>query len=147
MNKIISVIVIVIAIGLVAWYYVGNTNKEKEGIVPVVQTELTGIALTASKMVGMWQSTEDEKAIVVFNENGTTIDIYDGEELSGGSWELFEGEKYEGSGPHLKTIINGEEYDYAVWSVSDTELTINYLTRGNTLNYIRVVEDMTEVEN
>ncbi|QSH39382.1 hypothetical protein JXR01_03740 [Candidatus Kaiserbacteria bacterium] len=133
MNKIAPIVIILIALIGIAWYYVSSdTNKAPE------PTQTDVVAVT-EKMVGEWKSVDDEKSVVVFNANGTTMDIYDGEQLAQGVWEVFETTPQESSGPRLRTTINGEEFDYTIWNVDETELVINYSARGNTLRYTRVV--------
>ncbi len=94
-------------------------------------------------IVGTWQSTEDPKAVVVYKADGTVEDRYDGEVMSTGTWELYaDGEaEYDPSSVFLRTTIDGETYEYAVLDSGESQLTINYLARGNTLDYERVTED------
>tara|TARA_B100000745_G_C20143233_1_gene392072 strand:+ start:123 stop:545 length:423 start_codon:yes stop_codon:yes gene_type:complete len=140
MNKIISIVLILIALGGASWYYtVGSVDQTQS-----TQRDMLDVA---AQMVGTWQSIDDDKSVVIFNENGTTIDIYDGEELGEGSWELSQNEAYEDSGLRLRIMVNGEEYNYVVWNINENELTINYLERGNTLNYKRVVTEGTDSSN
>lgn len=91
---------------------------------------------------GKWQSTMDDKSVVVFNEDGSTSDIYDEEELSGGTWEIYQNEEaeYNPSGYFLKTTINEEVYEYVIISATESVLSLSYLDRGNTLEYVKITE-------
>ncbi len=89
---------------------------------------------------GKWQSNDDEKSVVIYNEDpnfqngrgGTMKDIYNGEEMNTGTW-MTEGYK-------LKTMIDGEEYIYTVVFAGSERLELTYQPRGNTLNFTRVEE-------
>lgn len=52
------------------------------------------IALVASEsIVGTWQSDRDAKSTRVYSSDGTLVDMYDGRELSRGTWKAFTAEK------------------------------------------------------
>lgn len=91
-------------------------------------------------IIGIWQSTDDSKSVVVIKEDGSTQNIYDDEILDNGSWELYtkEGVEFDPSGFFLRTTIEGEIYEYAILDANDFVLTLSYLARGNTLNYRKV---------
>lgn len=58
------------------------------------ETVKPDIALVASEsIVGTWQSDRDEKSTRVYSSDGTLVDMYDGQELSRGTWKAFTAEK------------------------------------------------------
>ena len=96
---------------------------------------------THEQLVGTWQSVDDANAIIVFDEGGVYRDYYDGENLGEGAWQVH-GAEY-GDGRHaseffIETTIDGGVYGYALLELTDTELAMSYLARGNTLVYRRV---------
>ena len=97
-----------------------------------------------NQLVGTWQSAQDAKSIIVFTEGGEQQDIYDGEVLSTGVWELHSQENSDGV--FLGTFIEGEAFEYAILEADADTLTLSYQARGNTLNYARVVEEEKPVE-
>ncbi|MCK5027513.1 MAG: hypothetical protein KAS07_03780 [Candidatus Pacebacteria bacterium] len=82
---------------------------------------------------GMWQSVEDKKAVLIFGEEGVFENIYDGESMGEGEWRMLE----EGS---LETVVGDEVFLYTVLGVTEEKLTLSFVPRGNTLEYIRVIE-------
>lgn len=137
MKKIFPIIIILIALVAIA-YYVQNRHA------PV--SNALNIERAASLMVGTWQSADDIKAVVVFEQDGTQRDVYDGAAVSVGAWELRDHveeatKEYNPSGVFLHTVINGDVFEYAIVEVNETELVMSYLARGNTLRYRRVPAD------
>jgi len=99
---------------------------------------------TNDSVIGRWQSIDDVKSVKVFKEDGITEDVYDGQAMSNGTWEIINSaELADGSsveGTFLKAMIDNEEYLYTVVSVNESELELTYLPRGNTLKYNRIVD-------
>jgi len=145
MKKFIPAALVIIALIVIVGYYMdrrGDTETSDDTAAVMQDSAVTDAAQVATKMVGTWQATDDAKAVVTFNADGTTVDTYDGEELGMGTWEvtLGSGEDYAHTGILLKTVVAGEEYNYLVFTVDDTQLVLNYTDRGNTLSYTRIAE-------
>lgn len=141
----LGAIIIIIALAF-GWYYVSTQSQEQAGTSAQTNTTETGsladtdIATLSALITGTWRSNDDASAEVVFNEDGTTADVYDGEEIAQGSWELAlgAGSEYQDTGVVLTTIVNDQEYRYLVWDLNESDLVLNYVERGNTLSYTRV---------
>ncbi len=59
-----------------------------------IANEIPDIALVASEsIVGTWQSDRDEKSTRIYSSDGTLAELYDGRELSRGTWKAFTAEK------------------------------------------------------
>ena len=87
-------------------------------------------------IVGSWQDAEDSAAVVTYNADGSYADEYEGEEPEAGTWEVFSDESL----VRLRVVIDGNDYDYEILSVTDEHMSISYMARGNTLRYVRVTE-------
>jgi len=102
MKKIV-VLLLLIAIAAGGYIFLSqrqNTNMEQP-IAPIhsddvadSETVKPDIALVASEsIVGTWQSDRDEKSTRVYSSDGALVDMYDGRELSRGTWKAFTAEK------------------------------------------------------
>lgn len=92
-----------------------------------------------SAIAGRWQSTIDSKAVDELQADGTMTSYYDGEEVANGTWSVYTDDTadYNPSGVFLKITTDQMTLDYAVISLDENRLQINYLERGNTLEYKR----------
>lgn len=92
-----------------------------------------------SAIAGRWQSTIDSKAVDELQADGTMTSYYDGEEVANGTWSVYTDDAavYNPSGVFLKITTDQMTLDYAVISLDENRLQINYLERGNTLEYKR----------
>ena len=79
--------------------------------------------------VGSWESKEDSKSVIVFNENGAFESIYDGKLIDSGNWFI--------DGYKLINITNEEEFTYTIIFVGIERLELSYLPNGNTLSFSR----------
>lgn len=156
MKKIIPIAIILIALVTLAWYYAGGKPSADTAMVSETETmqqedttpaeavftnENPTKAAVEAGIVGTWRATDDEKSVVEFGADGTTRDVYDGNELSTGSWTVVTTDIGELTGATvLETTINENVYRYMVWQVNENQLVLNYTDRGNTLVYTRVVE-------
>ena len=86
----------------------------------------------ATLIIGRWQSVGDEMSVKIFSSDGITIEEYDGDVIVEGTWEI--------ENNTLRTLMYDEEFLYTVVEVSQTELELTYLARGNTLRFTRVEE-------
>ena len=82
--------------------------------------------------VGRWESKEDSKSVIVFNENGGFESIYDGKSIDSGNWFV--------DGYKLINITNEEEFTYTIIFVGIERLELSYLPNGNTLSFSRIEE-------
>ena len=148
MNKWIIIIIAAVVVIALGWYFwpndataPGNGTVDEASQVTESESQIDAES-TSAKIVGRWQSTQDEKAVIVFNADGTTQDLYDGEAVSSGTWQVdtvgVEGIDFNPTGVFRHSTSEGQGYDYAVLAAGDTQLTLSYLARGNTLNYVRV---------
>lgn len=87
---------------------------------PIIKSEL---------LQGKWVSLDDAKSEVQF-DGSKVIDYYDGENLSDGTFVIQ-------NASHLIETINGEKFEYTITELSNTNLTLIYLGRGNILRYQR----------
>jgi len=78
---------------------------------------------------GTWVSVDDEKSVVEF-KNDRKKDIYDGEELMENDYVIVDAST-------LMVGAGDDIMEYEIISISETELEITYLPRGNTLRYTR----------
>lgn len=139
MKNIIIAVVALVLLGAGVWYVTRNA----EAPAPVIEEEtIDPLTAESQQLVGIWQSDQDVNAQIIFAEDGTTTDLYDGEQLSSGVWGLYTDEdaEYNPSGLFLRSVLNGETYEYAVVELTQETLVLSYLERGNILEYSRVVE-------
>lgn len=99
-----KIIIVLLIVGLVAGAYLWISQQKinmGEAIAPVHSDDVgepgsvkPDIALVASEnIVGTWQSERDPKSTRVYSSDGTLVDMYDGRELSRGTWKAFTAEK------------------------------------------------------
>jgi hypothetical protein len=142
MHKILWIVVLLGILG--GGYYIQqNYLNSKKSVNDTSTTSVSdGSNSTVVNIVGSWASTDDAKSVEVFKEDRTTENVYDGKVITTGTWNIVKNTKLaDGSilnGIFLETIIEKEQYVYKVVSVNDSELTLTYLSRGNTLNYKKI---------
>lgn len=131
---------IIIFGGILAYFIIDvpTTKVKDESVVPELPLA-PEVNTTAPQFIGSWRSAEDKNSVVVFNDDGTTVDIYDDQEVARGVWELspLGATDIPTSDLSLRVTIDNEIYEYTVWEISDTHLVLNYNARGNTLRYTR----------
>ncbi|MFC1615014.1 hypothetical protein ACFL22_00455 [Patescibacteria group bacterium] len=94
---------------------------------------------------GRWTSLDDDKYKVSHGGDGILEEYYDGEIVLAGSWSFAEilPEKISAQYPNAADGLflikesDGEVMFYIISSVTDTNLTLIYLDRGNTLKFVR----------
>jgi len=96
------------------------------------------------KLTGTWQSIDDAKSVVRYTEDGTMADIYDGEELGSGTWSMKQGHR---KSAMLTTMMNGEEYTYQIEELTESELIMIYMPRGNVLRYNKITTGDRVLQN
>ncbi len=137
MKKIILVIVILM-VGAVLYFYLQNNSTDTKENDIFTEDENEIFDIYKEKIIGKWESVEDEKYILLFEENGSFSDTYDGELIGSGSWELEEVFGEFDITFHLHKELDGEEYEYEVLNIDDNNLVLLYLGRGNILEYVRL---------
>ncbi|PIT91457.1 hypothetical protein COU17_00505 [Candidatus Kaiserbacteria bacterium CG10_big_fil_rev_8_21_14_0_10_49_17] len=146
----ILIVIVLIAIAAVGFLYFGIPGGSQNVAAPAASdtsadTEQSTEAIEAG-LVGAWQSTDDEKSVRIFNADGTLSEVYDGEEISGGSWNVF---TEVGNEPvpaipgaiYLKIVDGEEAYYFSIAEVTAGSLALIYLDRGGVLTYTRVVAE------
>jgi hypothetical protein len=111
-------------------------ESNDEGLVQVdIENKVSLVEEYSEKIVGEWRSKEDEKSLIIFNEDGTFKDVYNGEEVFSGSWEIKEEEDEIDASFYLYERIDEEVYKYEIINIDEENLLLIYLTRGNILEY------------
>jgi len=82
-------------------------------------------------LLGRWVSLDDANSEIEFSVNKKMIDYYQGKKISEADFTV-QGEKY------LVAADKGEEFKYSITELSDKNLTLTYLSRGNTLRYKKI---------
>jgi hypothetical protein len=82
-----------------------------------------------SLIQGKWSSVGDNDSIIEF-DGDAKVDYYRDQKLLEGKFKITD---------NLLTVtIDGDTYKYTILNVSDSDLSLSYLPRGNTLDYKRV---------
>ena len=148
MKKIIYTIIILIIIVATFFFFSGRTasevqpnlNKEKINVDTIVIKKIN-----EAQFLGEWVSVDDSKYKVSHSEDGILEEYYDDELMNSGSWSIAEmlpekiSEQYPNAteGPFLIKESDGETMFYIIESVTNTNLILIYLDRGNTLEFVR----------
>ncbi|MCK9393787.1 MAG: hypothetical protein WCX30_01590 [Candidatus Paceibacterota bacterium] len=106
----------------VNWFKLFDEIKETIEIAKKQSSQL-------SLLLGRWISLDDANSEIEFKE-GKKIDYYQKKKLSEGTFVQ--------EGKSLIVNEDGDEFKYTILELSDTNLSLSYLARGNTLNYKRV---------
>jgi len=83
---------------------------------------------------GTWTSDDDEKSVIEFSGN-RKIDFYEDEKMSEGVFEISDEDGV--NEPHLTVSSDNEVYEYEIIKLSNTDLWLMYMPRGNILRYTR----------
>ncbi len=92
---------------------------------------------------GKWESLDDSKYIVEFN-NDKRIEYYDGEKLSEGIYRIYDGLPVNAdsvandTGKYLIVDEGDQKFEYSIDQVDDSMLLLTYLTRGNLLKFKKI---------
>ena len=82
-------------------------------------------------LLGRWRSLDDVKSEIEFS-GGKMISYYQGEKLAADSFVIEEEKNY------LVVNMDDEKIEYNILELSDTKLSLVYLSRGNILLYEKV---------
>ena len=96
---------------------------------------------TYSQLIqGKWISVDDEDSVIEFKD-GMKIDSYSEEEVGRSEFGFYDSLNIDESsikketGKYLLVGVGGETFEYEIVKLTDTELEMIYLARGNTLKY------------
>ena len=101
---------------------------------------------TGEGLVAGWQSVDDPDSVKVFKKDGTVEDVYQNNVLSTGQWKIVDRSQLvdvgeigsNGTEVFLRVTIESEQYFYLVLDISDKDLTLSYLPRGNILSFEKI---------
>ena len=87
------------------------------------------------KIQGRWVSVDDNSSMIEFVGEQKT-DYYNNQKLSEGIFTLDD---------DLLTVVNGNEiYEYIILNITEQDLSLSFLPRGNTLDYRRLVVEVDD---
>jgi hypothetical protein len=153
-TKVVTGIVVVLALVVVGWWYLSMmapTALAPQETDMNPEESVNGVAesdeATRAKLVGSWKSTEDAKFVRVFSANGTVTDTYEGNPDATviGEWSFVLDPASEQptlpvvkDGKVLKIQFPEEALYFAVTGVSDTNLSMTYLSGNGVLEFTRM---------
>ena len=161
-KKIIFTIIIIILILIIAFpvFFFINKNKNENKISPEEQefnnsgrakaildpSDLSGELSNLSLLDGKWVSLDDERYILVFDSvQKQRIDYYEKEKTSQENFQLYDSEDLENAdGNILKSWTDDDMFEYKITKISDTELEMIYLSRGNILKFKKLNQESKE---
>ncbi|OGD67283.1 hypothetical protein A2442_00740 [Candidatus Campbellbacteria bacterium RIFOXYC2_FULL_35_25] len=144
MKNLFYVILILVVVAVGSWFYKNTlpnlpneevVNEELKAIdesIAIEENNYQDNYDLKKDFVGRWESKEDSKSVIVFNENGGFESIYDGKSIDSGNWFV--------DGYKLINITNEEEFTYTIIFVGIERLELSYLPNGNTLSFSRIEE-------
>lgn len=130
---IVVALFVVLVIGVATTFSVLRPMRKEESTQKSVAVE-TDID---KRLIGTWKNTEDSKYTVVFMPGGRLSEQYESRTASEGTWEISPGKDLF----QLKKTIDGEIFLYEIVTVTDSNLTLIYLPRGNTLTFKKMNEN------
>jgi len=95
-----------------------------------------------NQLQGTWTSVDDSKSVIKFTDN-TKVDIYDSQIMSEAGFKLYDhfpltDESTENNdGQYLIVEDDDDKFEYEIIELSDNELQLIYMGRGNILRYRR----------
>lgn len=149
---ILSVVVATAFVIVGAWYwFMTNPGAVPLKPAPAQDESVRDVAQTnedtAAALAGTWQSTDDARFVRSFDASGAVTDTYEGEEgaTSIGTWKfVVDPSEEQAELPAVKdaTVIKiqfpEEVLYFAITDLSATDLSMTYLSRGNTLTFKRI---------
>ncbi len=107
------------------------------------------LAILGAALAGTWQSTSDPKLTREFDADGKTVERYEGDEsgTSLGRWMLFvgnlppaglAGHAFQPNVVYVKIEQNGDVLLFALAGLSQSDMKMVYLERGNVLSFARL---------
>lgn len=157
--KTILLIVVVLAIGVGAGYYLAQdrTSDSESGIVenekneapktPDKSTSIKPSVAVARDIIGAWKSTDDSKFTRQFAPDSTVVDKYQDDEAATmqGMWKVFTSEDGE-TAPfplqegivYLRISTPEEVLFFTVPKITSDTLELTYLGGGGTLRFTKI---------
>ncbi len=149
-RNILIVVILVVSLVAIVFGYLALAPKALAPM-PAPEESVNSVAVsdedTSVSLAGTWQSTDDSKFVRTFTEAGAVTDTYEGDDeaTTVGTWVFVtDPSKEQAELPAVKDakvikIQFPEEVLYfALLDLSETNLSLSYLGRGNTLNFTRV---------
>ena len=129
---------------IISIFLVSGCSLQKSGDVLQEQNkeEIVSADLSYKEIIqGKWRLFEDEKSSIEFKEN-KKIDYYNNEKISEGIFDFYDDYsiamgKMDERGKYLAVSNDGEYFVYEVVKLTEEELSLIYLSRGNILEYKR----------
>jgi hypothetical protein len=147
-RKLVLGIVVVIALAVVGgWYWFMMRPVADVETAPETEDAARPEADAELSITGAWRSADDARFVREFRADGTVEDRYEGDEGAtvSGAWNVVadpaseQAELPSAEGMRVVKIQFPEEVLYfSVVNVTDTELELSYLGRGNTLRFTRI---------
>ncbi|MBU1292768.1 hypothetical protein KJ819_01730 [Patescibacteria group bacterium] len=150
-TKVVTGIVVVLALLVVGWWYWAMMApiQNEQGLIP--QESVNDVAQSDAEinaaLVGTWESTEDANFVRAFNANGTVTDSYEGIENATvtGEWSLVTDMSQAPAGlpviqdaQVLRIQFPEEALYFAITNLSETELSMIYLSGNGVLEFRRI---------
>jgi len=116
----------------------GNATKALEAVPEAEAAPVT----TASMLKGDWALADDPRDGLSISDSAFT-QTYDGEALQNGSYVIDDAvakaktDVTKASGKYVTVFGDGPPSVYYIIDISDDKLSLSYVGRGNTLNYVR----------
>jgi len=95
-----------------------------------------------NQLQGEWVSVDDSKSVIKFTDN-TKVDIYDSQIMSEANFKLYDHfpltdeSTKNNDGQYLIVEDDDDKFEYEIVELSDNELELIYMGRGNILKYKR----------
>ncbi|HEY4488093.1 MAG TPA: hypothetical protein VJB97_01075 [Candidatus Paceibacterota bacterium] len=150
-TRILVVGIAIIILGVIAYYIASTRSDAPTGDTMALTVDDQNDSMDKYRdpmMTGKWQSKEDAKFTREFKADGSIVDTYEGDASATmtGTWVVVDPEAEMIEGVPLDTLagmtvirIDFEEPLYfSLNSLSETELTMTYLGRGNILMFTKV---------
>ncbi len=158
----ILALIVLIAGGVSVWKMHSTASATVSAATPAVSPDPLillpdhndpNVLAAKTLIIGNWQSTDDPKFFESFNANGQTIDSYKGTlpadmpaPVSTSTWNFYTKASADSAAqaytPSPNTVYievrdGTGSYHYGIVDISSTTLTLVYLERGGTLNFVR----------
>lgn len=91
-----------------------------------------------TSIIGQWRSVDDEESELVFYNDESFFDLYNGDEVGDGNWTIRKDDQL---GLLLEKTIDEDVSTYSILNINEDQLTMSYLARGNTLKFMRIGEE------
>ncbi|MEY4747185.1 MAG: hypothetical protein RLZZ416_234 [Candidatus Parcubacteria bacterium] len=150
-------VIIVFAIILLGYYFASVIPEDSTsnpiagtGEKSLQETDRSHDAMTvvSQAIIGTWRSSDDQKFTRQFSDDGTVIDMYEGDPnaTAHGSWSVFSAPEkdaeFSGAAApgvvYLKIVEGGAPMFFSIITAAGDTLQLTYLDRGSELDFSRV---------